>query len=331
MKVGAAVAHAADQNAATDEEEQLHLIQKKASAEVSRWRGMVIMMLSFTARLVITTTYLFLSRKETDEFEKLIPGNIGGIWENCAQGYQGWLEESQELVYQTSAWYEDPIKSAGLKLMGEVPPITEKMCRLDENLEPVTNYSTALYAPAWQISPTPFEPSLVNYDLLSNPTFQQMFNFLTAGQVGLSAFFDPSFTDVLFEGAYTQKAHAATHDQVQGGEEGLKFQPNEQPHTVVVTPIRSNFGPEGVLVGLLLAVLLCDKFLSGQLPKGVNGVCVVITNTCDQAFTYIVNGPIAVYVGPGDVHQTDYDYLEEKIDLYDIKIQSNVAADSCGM
>jgi hypothetical protein len=86
-----------------------------------------------------------------------------------------------------------------------------------------------------------------------------------------------------------------------------------------------------VLVGLLLAVLLCDKFLSGQLPKGVNGVCVVITNTCDQAFTYIVNGPIAVYVGPGDVHQTDYDYLEEKIDLYDIKIQSNVAADSCGM
>jgi hypothetical protein len=42
------------------------------SVGVSRWRAMVILMISLTAALVITTTYIFLSRQETDEFEKSV-------------------------------------------------------------------------------------------------------------------------------------------------------------------------------------------------------------------------------------------------------------------
>jgi hypothetical protein len=42
------------------------------SVGVSRWRAMVILMISLTAALVITTTYIFLSREETDEFEKSV-------------------------------------------------------------------------------------------------------------------------------------------------------------------------------------------------------------------------------------------------------------------
>jgi hypothetical protein len=42
------------------------------SVGVSRWRAMVILMISLTAALVITTTYIFLSREERDEFEKSV-------------------------------------------------------------------------------------------------------------------------------------------------------------------------------------------------------------------------------------------------------------------
>jgi hypothetical protein len=42
------------------------------SVGVSRWRAMVILMLSLTAALVISTTYIFLSHEETDEFEKSV-------------------------------------------------------------------------------------------------------------------------------------------------------------------------------------------------------------------------------------------------------------------
>lgn len=42
------------------------------SVGVSRWRTMVIIMLSLTAASVITSTYMFLSREVTDEFEKSV-------------------------------------------------------------------------------------------------------------------------------------------------------------------------------------------------------------------------------------------------------------------
>jgi hypothetical protein len=47
-------------------------IAGEGGVEVSRSRRMVIAMLLLTAALVITTTYIFLSREEIDEFEKSV-------------------------------------------------------------------------------------------------------------------------------------------------------------------------------------------------------------------------------------------------------------------
>jgi hypothetical protein len=61
-----------DQPPGIDVDLERNEIAGKHSAEVSRWRGMVTIMLFATAALVITTTYVFLSREETDEFEKSV-------------------------------------------------------------------------------------------------------------------------------------------------------------------------------------------------------------------------------------------------------------------
>lgn len=81
--------YAADQNAATDGEEELRLLHKENSAEVSRWRGVAIIMLFLTAAFVITTSYVFLSREETDEFEK----SVSLLW---------WMERYSEEDYASS-------------------------------------------------------------------------------------------------------------------------------------------------------------------------------------------------------------------------------------
>jgi hypothetical protein len=49
-----------------------HDFAAQESVGVSRWRRMVMLMLLLTATLVITSTYMFLSREETDEFEKSV-------------------------------------------------------------------------------------------------------------------------------------------------------------------------------------------------------------------------------------------------------------------
>jgi hypothetical protein len=47
-------------------------IAVEESVGVARWRRMVNVMLLLTSALVITSTYMFLSREEADEFEKSV-------------------------------------------------------------------------------------------------------------------------------------------------------------------------------------------------------------------------------------------------------------------
>jgi hypothetical protein len=55
-----------------EESQQDKEIAGQGAVEVSRSRRMVIAMLLLTAALVITTTYIFLSREENDEFERSV-------------------------------------------------------------------------------------------------------------------------------------------------------------------------------------------------------------------------------------------------------------------
>jgi hypothetical protein len=55
-------------------------IAAQESVGVSRWRRMVCLMLLLTAALVITSTYMFLSREETDEFEKSVSFSMVEIY-----------------------------------------------------------------------------------------------------------------------------------------------------------------------------------------------------------------------------------------------------------
>lgn len=61
------------------------------------------------------------------------------------------------------------------------------------------------------------------------------------------------------------------------------------------------------VVGAILGGIYWRTYLSGLLPSGSNGVCVVLRNTCDQVYTYRVDGLEASFVGIGDLHETQYD------------------------
>jgi hypothetical protein len=49
----------------------------------------------------------------------------------------------------------------------------------------------------------------------------------------------------------------------------------------------------------------------------VNGINVVLRNTCNQSFTYLLNGPDAYYIGEGDLHDKAYDELGMSVDLWE--------------
>jgi hypothetical protein len=65
------------------------------------------------------------------------------------------------------------------------------------------------------------------------------------------------------------------------------------------------------MVAILSMSFYWRNLIENILPPGSNGTVVVFENTCGQSFTYQINGPEAIFKGPGNLHDTKYDDLEQ--------------------
>jgi hypothetical protein len=193
--------------------------------------------------------------------------------------------------------------------------------------------SRPFYAPVWQMSPPPKDPSLVNLDLYTNPVFKQMINYIinSGGQPGLSAFVDVT---PLYEGLFTESEHWQLHAQFHGAGDMVGHTARDHPHTLIAAPVRRTIDTDADIVGILAAVIPWDLYLSRLLPNGIDGVYVVLENTCGQVVTYVINGPEAAYLGKGDLHQMRYDHLKQSYKVSDVLTapSTTLTADSlqCG-
>jgi hypothetical protein len=70
-------------------------------------------------------------------------------------------------------------------------------------------------------------------------------------------------------------------------------------------------GEDRKVVGVLLCLVYWRDYFQGILPPapGAQGIVVILENDCGQQYTYQVDGSSAQFVGFGDLHDTEYDYL----------------------
>jgi hypothetical protein len=150
-----------------------------------------------------------------------------------------------------------------------------------------------VHAPVWQQAPAPqADRSMVNFDLLSHPVIAQLFHGVWEAQHAVLSQAIP--LDFLYGGAVTDD-----HDH---------------PHSIVLNPIypslkKDHHDPDD-MVGLLAAVVSWDIYLSNILHEGNDGVVVVLHNACGEHFTYRIDGPEAIFLGQGDLHDLQYNALE---------------------
>ena len=67
----------------------------------------------------------------------------------------------------------------------------------------------------------------------------------------------------------------------------------------------------GTVVGILSITFFWRNLIKDILPPGTNGIVCVIANDCGQTFTYQIDGPEVVFLGLGDLHNPNYDYLAQ--------------------
>jgi hypothetical protein len=222
-------------------------------------------------------------------------------WEIYAQQNEEWIDEGlavakERQLTKNSKDKNEPIEDFVWRFANG-----DSGTNVVQNGEGFNLNGVNCFAPIWQQSPAPHDTQIVNYDILSHPVLQRLFHAMqTTGQPVFSEAIDLSF---IYKGSVEDKF--------------------EHPHTYVLYPVFGSFTKDGQshtshdVVASLIMVLPFDELLLNMIPEGVNGIEVVVDNTCGQQFTYRINGPDAFFVGNGDFHDTDYDYMGLAIEFGD--------------
>jgi hypothetical protein len=197
-------------------------------------------------------------------------------WESYSVDNQGWIEEG---LLQSGVANPDP-----QDIPVQIYELKDGQALSSEN---------GPFAPTWQVSTPSEETGVVNFNLLSSTSFASAFNLAFENEEALlSGTFDAS---EIFS---------------------LSRSDNASPEAVLVQPMVDDVSSDSSqVVGAVTAVLAWDNFFTGLLHESVTGIVCVVTNTCLQSFTYALDGPNAFYLGPGDLHDTDYDDLAYVVEL----------------
>lgn len=239
-----------------------------------------------------------LGNADQTTFVPLVRKELRQEWEAYAQESQGWLNESlywqEELVVHNKTqleFFERDLQDEPKipkKLWGMEDGESGTKVPLSYDVDPKYGY----FAPVWQQVPAPGgDSSILNYDLMSRPDFQRLYHGLWESRLPVLS--ESMDVEWLTSGAL------ADH--------------RSDPKSLLMTPVYSFFSVKmherDDLVGLLVSVIHWKNFFEHLLVEGVNGFELVLSNTCDGTFTYTINGPEAIYKGPGDLHDTRYSSL----------------------
>ena len=94
----------------------------------------------------------------------------------------------------------------------------------------------------------------------------------------------------------SESEHTKFHQSSVMGIHGKSYY--EHPHSVFVQPVLEELGNADAdtyrnnLVGVIVSVVAWDRYLAHLLPSGVKGISAVLSNSCGQDHTYVVNGPM---------------------------------------
>ena len=185
--------------------------------------------------------------------------------------------ENYSIAHQ--GWVQESLDYLGLhEKASQISPVVVKDIvtspQLDQSQHPY-------YAPVWQCSPVNTNQDLINYNAFGFSYFDRVFQRMVDTR----------------KAALSEVINLVPHD------------PN-WPQSFMAAPVYGDIYDNSPLVGVLTAVLPWHNNFLNLVPEGIDGMQIVVRNTCDQDFTYQVNGPKVEFLGIGDLHDPKYDHLE---------------------
>ena len=191
--------------------------------------------------------------------------------------------------------------------------------RLDDDSGDFIEDDNILMVPVWMTSPAPHNASVVNFNIISDSTYDYLFYSMIESQhTALSAVYMNTHIhdNVLVheeeesDDHEDEDGHDADHDHHE------EHAGHSVPRSVLMTPVYDSFDLKNRSVaGVIHGSLSWKTYLADLLPPGVNGILVVLKNSCGQSFTFRIDGPVATFISEGDLHDEKYDDIAEEIEF----------------
>jgi hypothetical protein len=174
----------------------------------------------------------------------------------------------------------------------------------------VVNPGPGPYAPRWLVYPV-LKKDVINLDAFkdkNNAFFAEQ--CIRTGHATLSTFSQAPVGDITSSNKTTARIATlrsfAAHKQETNA--GSVF-------STMYLPIFDSFGQDKKVVALLSSLILWRELFFNILPDSVQGITVVLENTCSGNYTYEINGAEAIAVGEGDMHDRNYEKYAMRITL----------------
>jgi hypothetical protein len=201
-----------------------------------------------------------------------------------ATNHEAWVAESHEVSKENV----DEFSPTGY---------TKYMKRLSL-AEWIPDVPRATYWSTWQSTPPPFNYKLINWNVASNVDLAAL---IEAGTLLKN---ETLYSRISALEYLSAKDHDGLHSA------------SPTPHAYVSRVIHEQVGnDDSPVVGVVTGGMAWDVALKDLLPDQQTGVRVVVRNTCNQNYTYEINGPTAVFLGEGDLHEIFYNRMEVVVDL----------------
>lgn len=180
------------------------------------------------------------------------------------------------------------------------------------------------YTPVWQVTPIlPPNVDLINLDFSKFDFVRGAMQVtLSSGEAALDVIADLTAQDIPSNGTDSEEAVDSERD----GSDAVfdlmldmgQYRHSAEdylndPLSCLIFPVFDSFRQDQQTVGALFTTLYWRLLFDNILPESIEGIVCVLENSAGQAATYRVNGPVTEFIGLDDLHDKEFDYLEETI------------------
>jgi class 3 adenylate cyclase len=239
-------------------------------------------------------------------FLPVVTVDTRSAWEDHSVKDQSWLQDSLDFRAMGTN------RSGGSDGGFELEPISPVIFSGDnDEVADIMLTTVGTFLPLWQISPGVSVHSVYNYDMLSRDEFSGPLQALLESKEAVIG------KSIDLSAPSSRRSSSSSFFSLLLHDPEVMVNTTSGPLSTLFYPILDGYQEGSKIVGTLVVLQYWHELFANVLPTSADGIIAVLENTCNQIYTFQINSEKVLFLGKGDLHDVQFNRLEEESNLAD--------------